>query len=158
MQPLRCIVTDDSVTIEFELELFNSGSAPARDVHVAAVVINAGPSQEQDLASFYAQAAGPGERIEAIQPLKRVAFTSQIVAPRAQVQVLEMAGRQVFVPLIAFNALYRRGANANEGQTSLAYLVGRDSKSDKLAPFRLDLGPRLFRGLGARVLPAAGRK
>ena len=81
---------------------------------------------------------------------------SQFVAPRESVRVLEIAERQVFVPLIAFNALYRW--SGGEGQTSASYLLGRDTKSAKMAPFRLDLGPRIFRGIGARLLPAGVRR
>jgi hypothetical protein len=158
VQPLRCVVTDEAVTIEFELDLFNSGSAPARDLHVSAVIVNAGPEQDQELASFFARPAGPGQRIEAIQPLKHVTVTTQLVARRDQVQPLEIGGRQVFVPLIAFNALYLRGASGGEAQTSVAYLVGRDNNGEKLAPFRLDLGARVFRGLGARLLPNGIRR
>ena len=156
MQPLRCIVTDDKVTFEFDLDLFNSGNGPARATHVAAVIINAGSTQDQQLEDFFGQAAGPGERIDVIQPLKRVTFTTQIVISRDQVQVLEMGERRVFVPLIAFNVIY--GWGSKQGQTSVSYLLGREGKSEKLAPFRLDLGPRVFRGLGARPLPKALRK
>jgi len=60
------------------------------------------------------------------------------------------------VPLIAFNALY--SWSGGEGQTSASYLLGRDTKSEKLAPFRLDLGPRIVRSVGARPLPIAVRK
>ena len=80
---------------------------------------------------------------------------SQVVTPRENIQVLEIAERQVFIPLIAFNALYRW--SASEGQTSASYLLGRDAKSAKMAPFRLDLGPRVFRGVGARLLPVGLR-
>lgn len=155
MQPLRCIVTDDGVTFEFELDLFNSGSAPARDIHIAAVLINAGATQDQQLETFFAQEAGPGERISIIEPLKRVTFTTQIATPLDRVQVLEIGGRQVFVPLLAFNASYRQGRK--EGRTSVSYLVGRNGEGEKLAPFRLDLGARVFRGLGARQLPQGVR-
>lgn len=151
MQPLRCIVTDDLVTFEFELELFNSGSAPARDTHVAAVVMNAGATQDEQLQSFFAQRPGPGERIAVIEPLKRMTFTTQIAASRNQIEVLEMGGRHVFVSLLAFNVTYRQGRK--DGQTSVGYLVGRNGQGEKLAPFRLDLGARIFRGLGARTLP-----
>jgi hypothetical protein len=57
--------------------------------------------------------------------------------------------------VIAFNALY--AWSGGEGQTSAAYLLGRASSADKMAPFRLDLGPRIFRGLAARVLPGGAR-
>ena len=52
------------------------------------------------------------------------------------------------MPLIGFNALYKW--SGGDGQTSTSYLIGRDTKSEKMAPLRLDLGPRTFRGLGAR--------
>jgi hypothetical protein len=145
------VVTDDGVTVEFELELFNSGSAPARDVLVEAVVINAGPAQDKDLAAFFERPPGHGERIDVIRPLARTAFPTQVVVPRELLRPLDAGGRQVLVPLLAFNAFYRRGSN--EAQTSVSYLVGRDTKSEKLAPFRVDLGPRVFRALGARLLP-----
>jgi hypothetical protein len=156
VNPLRCTVTDEAITIEFEMELFNSGSAPARDIHVAAVVINAGPDQEQELAAFFARPAGPGNRIDAIQPLTPMKFSPQLVIGRDQVQPIELGGRPTFVPLLALNAIYGRGSS--EGQTSAAYLIGRDGNAGKLAPFRLDLGARVFRTLGARVLPNGVRR
>ena len=154
--PLRCIVDDNQIVIEFEAELFNSGSAPARAVLAEASLLNAGPAQDQELAAFFANPVGAGERIVEIGPLKRVAMRSQVVTPLAQVQRYEMGGHEVFVPVIAFNALYRW--SSGEGQTSISYLLGRDAKDDKLGPFRLDLGPRVFRGLAARLLPTGLRQ
>jgi hypothetical protein len=153
--PLRCIVEDERVTIQFDIELYNSGSAPARAVLIEASLFNAGPSQDRDIGEFFASPVGEGERIVAIAPLKRMNIRTQVVAERGQVQVYEVAGRQVFVPLIAFNALYRW--TSGEGQTSVSYLLGRDTKGEKMAPFRLDLGPRMFRGVGAHPLPTGVR-
>jgi len=155
-RPIRCIVEDERVTIQFDLELFNSGSAPARAVLIEASLFNAGPSQDRDIGQFFESPVGEGERIVAIQPLKRMNIRTQVVAERSQVQVYEVAGRQVFVPLIAFNALYR-WSSGGDGQTSVSYLLGRDTKGEKMAPFRLDLGPRVFRGVGAHPLPVGVR-
>ena len=154
--PLRCVLDEERVTIEFELELFNSGSAPARAVLAEASLFNAGPQQDQEIAAFFANPVGQGERIVVIPPLQRVALKTQVVGPRAQLQAFELAGRPAFLPLIAFNALYRW--NGGEGQTSASYLLGRDTKGEKMAPFRLDLGPRIFRGVGARILPTGIRR
>jgi hypothetical protein len=155
-QPLRCIVEEQRVVVEFELDLFNSGSAPARQVLVEATLFNAGPTQDQQVGTFFASPAGEGERIAVIPPLKRMAIKTQLVMPREAVQAYEVAGRQVFVPVIAFNGLYRwSGGN---GQTSVSYLLGRDTKGEKMSPFRLDLGPRIFRGLAGRLLPTGVRK
>lgn len=154
-QPLRCILENDKVTVEFELELFNSGSGPARAVLVEASLLNAGPAQDQEIGAFFANPVGEGERIVVIPPLKRVAIRTQVAVPSAALQAYELAGRQVFVPVIAFNALY--SWSGGEGQTSVSYLLGRDTRGEKMAPFRLDLGPRIFRGIAGRLLPTAVR-
>jgi hypothetical protein len=155
-QPGRSIVEDDKVTFEFELTLQNSGNAPARAVLVEATLLNAGPYQEEEVSAFFGTPVGEGERIAVIPPLKTVRVQTRVVAPRANVQMIEIGGRQVFVPLIAFNALYSWSGGV--GQTSASYMLGRDTKSEKLAPFRLDLGPRIVRHVGARPLPIAVRK
>jgi hypothetical protein len=155
VQPLRCIVQDDQVAIEFEVDLFNAGTAPARAVIAEASLFNVGPNQEQELSAFFAKPVGAGSRIDAIPPLKRLTVKSQVVAPRAAIQEYALAGRKSFVPVIAFNALYEW--SGGKGQTSSAYLVGRDTGGEKLGPLRLDLGPRDVRGLGARALPTTLR-
>lgn len=155
-RPLRCVLEDSRVVVDFEIELFNSGSAPARGVLVEATLFNAGPTQDRDIGAFFASPVGAGDRIPAIAPLKRVAIRTKVVAPRENVQAYELAGRQVFVPLIAFNALY--SWSGGQGQTSVSYLLGRDTKGEKMGPFRLDLGPRIFRGVAGRLLPTGIRQ
>ena len=155
VQPLRCVVDDSQVTIEFELDLFNAGSAPARAVLAEATLFNPGATQEQELSAFFSNPVGAGNRLDAIPPLKRITLTSQVVAPRAAIQEYELAGRKSFVPVIAFNALYEW--SGGKGQTSAAYLVGRETAGDKLGPVRLDQGAREVRKLGARALPTALR-
>jgi hypothetical protein len=80
--------------------------------------------------------------------MQRIALRTAVGLPLDQIRQFEGQGRRFFVPLIAFNVLYVWGNN--EGQTSVSYLVGRSGEAEKMAPFRLDLGPRIFRGLGAR--------
>jgi hypothetical protein len=155
VQPLRCVVEDTQVVIEFEIELFNAGTAPARAVLAEASLLNAGATQDKELIGFFANPIGAGERLDAIPPMRRVNFASRVVAPRSAVQEYEVAGRKAFVPVIAFNALYEW--SGGKAQTSAAYLVGRETSSEKLGPLHLDLGPRAFTSLGARVLPAAVR-
>jgi hypothetical protein len=146
--PGRCVVEDDKATIQFDVAVYNSGSAPARDVLIEASMFNAGPTQDQEIGAFFAHPVAKGDRIPAIPPLKRVALKSAVSLTREQMRQFEVAGKRIFVPLIGFNALYRWGGG--EGQTSASYLVGRDTDGEKMAPLRLDLGPRIFRGLGAR--------
>jgi hypothetical protein len=155
VHPLRCVVEDNQVVIEFEVELFNSGTAPARAVLAEASLLNAGETQEKELITFFANPVGAGERLDSIAPMRRVHFASRVVAPRAAIQEYEVAGRKAFVPVIAFNALYEW--SGGKAQTSVAYLVGRETRGEKLGPLHLDLGPRAFTSLGARTLPATVR-
>ena len=134
----------------------NSGNGPAREVLVEATMFNAGPNQDAEIQSFFSQPVGEGDRIAVIQPLKRMLLRPKVVIAREHVQEYEVAGRKVFVPLIAFNALYHWGSG--EGQSSITYLIGRDTHGEKMAPFRLDLGSRVFRGLASRTLPTGIRK
>ena len=151
-QPTRCVLDNDKVVVEFELELFNSGSQPARAVRVDVALFNAGNDQDEQIGAFIANPVGAGESID-IPPLKRVGLKAQVAIARTEVKAYEIAGRQVFLPVVAFNALY--GAN---GQTSATYLLGRDTKGEKLGPFRIDAGPRIFRGVAARELPTGLRR
>ena len=112
-------------------------------------MFNAGPAQDQEIGAFFAHPEAKGDRIPAIPPLKRVALKSKVSLTREQLRQFEIAGRKLFVPLVGVNALYRWGGG--EGQTSACYVVGRDTEGEKMAPLRLDLGPRIFRGLGARA-------
>lgn len=155
VQPLRCLVEGDRVVLEFELELFNTGTAPARAVQAEAGLLNAGGTNEQELAAFYSRPVGSGEQIDAIGPMKRMAFTSQVIAPRASLPDYEVGGRKAIVPVLAFNALYQW--SGGQAQTSAAFLVGQETRSEKLAPFVSEGPSREFRGLGAHLLPASVR-
>jgi len=153
--PIGCQVDDDRVIVEFEVQVSNNGTAPARDVLVEASMFNAGATQDQDIGAFFANPQGQGERIEMIAPLQQISIRTSLVAPRQNIQVFEMGGKQVFVPLVAFNALYR--APGGGGQTSVAYMLGRETKAEKLGPLRADLGPKIFGNLGTRALEVAVR-
>jgi hypothetical protein len=118
-------------------------------------MLNAGAAQDEELATFFANPVGAGERLDLIAPMRRISLTSRVVAPRSAIQEYELAGRKAFVPVLAFNALYEW--SGGKAQTSAAYLVGRETKSDKLGPLRLESVPRAFSGLAVRELPAGLR-
>ncbi|HET7708674.1 MAG TPA: hypothetical protein VFK50_03960 [Sphingomicrobium sp.] len=146
--PERAIVDDQGATIEFQVAVRNHGSAPARDVHVEACMVNAGPAQDQELGAFFAHPGNAGQPIPQIMPMTEIMLKSAVRLKLDQMRQFEVGGRKLFVPLVGVNAVYR--GPAGPAQTSASYLVGRDGQGEKMAPFRLDLGPRIFRGLGAR--------
>ncbi len=147
--PDRAVVTEREVMLQFDITITNSGSAPARDVLVEGKMVTAHAAQDSEIASFFAAPAGQGDRMALIPPLGRIALKSAVRLPLDQLHSFEVDGRRLFVPLVALNILFRSGSG--DGQASASFLVGRGGDEDeKLAPFRLDLGPRIFRGLSAR--------
>jgi hypothetical protein len=146
--PLTATFDDQNGVIQFDVTLFNSGSAPARDILLEARLFNAGDDQDEVIAKYFGNPAVYGERIEVVEPLKRMAFRTSAKVPREQMRIFEAGGRKVWVPLIGFNGLYRW--SGGEGQTSASYLLGRTASGGKMAPFRVDLGARTFNGLDAR--------
>ena len=147
-RPDRAVVDDNRAAVAFEIFVSNSGNVPARDVLLEASLFNAGAMQDQQIQLFFDNPVAKGDPIAVIPPGQRIKVDTAVFMARNQVQPIEIEGRPLFVPMIAFNAVYRWGSG--EGQTSSSYLVGKETQGDKLAPFRLDLGPRIFRGLGAR--------
>ena len=145
-QPGRAVVTESDVMLQFDVVVTNSGSAPARDVLVEARMVTAHAGQDAEIGAFFQQPVGKGDRIAAIQPLGKISLKSAVRLPLDQVRHFAVDGRTLFVPLVAFNVLY-----SGNSQKSASFLVGRGTEEDeKLAPFRLDLGPRIFRGLSSR--------
>ena len=148
-QPDRVVVTDHELVLMFDLVIVNAGSAPARDLLVESRMFTAHLGQDRDIATFFQNPNGAGDRMTSLAPLGRVSLKSMARLPLDQIHQFEAGGRQLFVPLIGLNMLYRFGSN--EGQASCSFLVGRGAEGDeKLAPFRVDAGPRVFRGLSSR--------
>ena len=153
-EPTRAVIDGAQASVQFDVVVTNSGNAPARNVLVEACMINASPEQDRELRAFFDRPVGQGDRIDAIPPLARIALKSAVSLPLEQVRAYEVEGRRLFVPLVAFNALYEWGAS--EGQSSASFILGRGEKDGeaepgkRMAPLRLDLGPRVFRELDSR--------
>ena len=127
----------------------NNGSAPARDVLIESQLINAGPNQDEEIGRFFRQPAGQGERLPVIPPMGRISIKTRLSIAGDKLRPIAIDGRELFVPLVAFNAVYRW--SGGEEQDSASFLVGRGKDGDaKMAPFRLDQGPKSWTGLGAR--------
>jgi hypothetical protein len=148
--PDRVVVTEQEVLLMFEIVISNVGSAPARDVLVEGHLFTAHIGQDREIATFFQNPTTSNDRMTLIAPLGRVSLKSVARLPLDEVHQFEAKGRKLFVPLVGFNILYRFGGS--EGQASASFLVGRGNEEDeKLAPFRIDLGPRIFRGLSSRA-------
>lgn len=149
LSPDRALLDEAGTAIAFEVTLFNSGSAAARDVIVEARLLNAGASQDVELSVFFAAAARPGDPIPLIAPYARIPLRSAVRLTRDEIREYEIDGRRLFVPMIAISVRYRW--SSGEGQSAAGFLVGQSGEGkEKLAPLRLDRGDRSWKGLGVR--------
>ena len=149
LEPSQALLTDEHAAIAFDVTLFNSGSAPARDVAVEACLINAGQQQDAQLSEFYTTPGEVRDKIPAVAPLARVTLKSAVRLPRSAVQEYEVEGRRLFMPMVAVNSRYRW--SSGEGQSAASFMVGRSANDqDRLGPLRVDQGARGWKGLAAR--------
>lgn len=150
-------ITDTELTLEVDILLTNSGSAPAREVAVEALVVNAGPDQGKEIATFFARPDADGFARDPVAPMAQMALLATLTMPRASFQEYAVGGGKVVVPIVALNAAYKAG-NAR-GRSSAAFLVGRvGAEPDKLAPFPTDQGAKGFNRLGLKRLDESVRR
>ena len=151
-KPSRAAANDAHAAIQYELVVRNEGDAAAHDLRLEARLLNAGATQNDEIRDFFEEAA-PGEQLEKplmMAPGGLLRLRGLASMPREAVQAVQIDTRTLFIPMIAFNARYRW--DGGEGQTSVSYLIGRQPSEPggRMAPFRLDLGPRVYGALEHR--------
>lgn len=149
--PDRAAATDSEAYVHYSLTLANRGDADARNIRIDPRLFNAGA--EGEMMAFF---QGPIHELSGsphivIPPGGSLKLTGQVAMPKADLKEIELAGRRIFVPMVAINVAYD-WAGGGTGRTSRSWLVGREAQtpSEKMGPFRLDLGPRIYRSVGRR--------
>ncbi|MFL6862329.1 MAG: hypothetical protein ACJ8DZ_04950, partial [Allosphingosinicella sp.] len=151
VKPDKAAATDAEAVVHFELTLRNTGALPARNIRIDSRLFNAAGEAEID--GFV---GGPihdksGSPHIAIPPGEALTLSSAVGMKREEVREILVQGRAIFVPALAINIAYDWDGGAAGGRTSRVWLIGREAEgSDKMGPFRLDLGPRVYRQIGAR--------
>lgn len=151
--PERTTADPEESAVEFELRLHNKGGSTASNIKLQAKLFCSTPEQDKEIAAFHRKR--PGEhRTLSIPDLpagQELRLKGRVDIKRDQIKVLRVEDRLLFIPLVAVNAFYSWGS-ARSGQTSKSFLVGREraDAADKMAPFRMDLGPRVYRTVGQR--------
>ena len=156
----RAQSTNVEAVVDFELEIVNSGKAPARNLRIDVKMFNAGQEQDQEIGAFFRSAGRESTKCQlpGIAPDTTGVIRGSVAMPRDEIKALLLQDRYLFVPVIAVNALYDWG-DGQTGQTSKSYVVGRELEqpSEKMGAFRVDLGPRVWRTVGQRQHKLARR-
>ncbi|RZM30507.1 MAG: hypothetical protein EOP67_37410 [Sphingomonas sp.] len=150
LRPLRAGLNLLSATVECEMIVTNTGTAPAESIRVGIALLTAHADQDMDLAAFNAApvlrpaaapftlAAGETRTIRTVAAIAREA-----------IRTMTAANRPMFVPVLASNILY--ATVGNDAQFARAWVVGVERvDSPKLAPFWLDAPARMYSTVAAR--------
>ena len=144
--------------VGYTLLLHNRGDTPAQDVLVRGIIGNAGAQQQALLQSFFAQQSGlPLHSAMAIMPGETRRLTGELRLMPDEIVPVTMGQRSLLIPLAAFDASYHWGPDGGEpqghGRTARAFILGQEQEppADRLAPFRLDQGPRQYRRPATRA-------
>ena len=146
------------VTISYSLILHNRGDRPARDVLVRGLLGNGGAQQQALLNGFFTGDDGlPLHSAVSIASGETLQLTGELRLPPDQIVPVTMGQRSLLIPLAAFDAAYRWGPQdgdpVEQGRTARAFIVGQEQEppAERLAPLRLDQGPRQYRRPAARA-------
>lgn len=153
LTPERTTADPEESIVEFEMTIRNNGGSVAKNVRLQAKLICSTPDQDKEIGAFHRKKPGEHRTLEIpdIPAGQELRLKGRVDVKREDIKALRMDQRLIWVPLVAVNAFYEWGG-ARTGQTSKSFLVGREQREakDKMAPFRLDLGPRVYRTVGQR--------
>lgn len=150
-------------TLQYRIELENTGTAPLGPIAIAGDMIAAHASltpQEQIAAA--GQELAQMHRIEGLQPGQKVELTGEMRLPHSCITPIRKGSALFFVPLARIYALNADGGSVIGGGT---FVIGEPptTPGGRLRPFRLDLGPRNYPALEQRkvvtpdAMPLDGR-
>lgn len=146
------------VTIAYSLIVHNRGDRPAQDILIRGIVGNAGAQQQALLQGFFGGDDGlPLHSAVSIASGETVQITGELRLSPDQIVPVEMGQRSLLIPLVAFDMAYRwesaEGEPLGHGRTARAFIVGQEQEppAERLAPLRLDQGPRQYRRPAARA-------
>ena len=150
LRPLRAGLNLLSATVECELVVTNTGTAPAEAIRTGVALLTAHAGQDTDLARFNAAPIGrPATPPFALAPGESRTIRTVVAIARDAIQTMTAANRPMFVPVVATNILYATAGD--DAQTARAWVVGIERvDSAKLAPFWLDAPARMFTTVAVR--------
>ena len=150
LRPLRAGLNLLSATVECELVVTNTGTAPAEAIRAGVALLTAHADQDMDLAQFNAApVVRPVAPPFALAPGETRTIRTVTAIAREAIRTMTAANRPMFVPVVAANILYATAGD--DAQTARAWVVGIErTDSAKLAPFWLDGPAKMFTTVAAK--------
>ncbi|WEK01986.1 MAG: hypothetical protein P0Y59_10010 [Candidatus Sphingomonas phytovorans] len=138
-----------SAAVEYDIVVRNVGQAVARAIQVDVRLLSAGVEQDGWIATLF---SSPIERpiTPSFELPSRgaIELSGMAMMPKDMLSVMTVQDRILFVPVLAINMLYEW--EGGTGQTAISHVIGIDrGEGVKMAPFRLDAGPRMHEGVNS---------
>ena len=147
-----------SAAVEYTILIRNTGDATATGVHLDVRLLSAGPRQDALIAALFAMPIAQSNTTPFdLPPGTTVDLGGMALHPKDTLEVMDVGGRTLFVPVLAVNITYAWAGDGTggSGQTARSYVIGIDRGGDyKLQPFRVDTGARMYDTVGALAYTA----
>jgi len=141
-----------NAVLNYTITLTNTSDADLRDINLSGAMMQADAATARDDGS---QTGHMLDQIESLSAGETVTLTGDIRLPLNAIRPITFKSQALFIPLARFGVVYTDQNNAQH-QQSVSFIVGREYEPPrpKMAPFRLDLGPKIFHPVGQRPLNA----
>lgn len=154
LEAVRMSATLINATLTYRLAVTNTGRKPIENLEIGGdmTAAHAARPVEEQLASD-ATELPPLHRIAMLAPGESVMLGGDIRLPLTAIRPIRHGPASLFVPLARFGAAWS-AADGTQRRRASTFLVGQlpQPAGDRLQPFRLDLGPRMYGDLGQRLL------
>ena len=154
--PEKATISFTTLTVKGQLQFINEGKSPAKDMQLRAGLISASADQAYVIADFHRNAASlQTEPLSETRAGERFAMAIELSVPLTELHSFPLGDQQLLVPIVIASLSYTDGG-ARQECASVACMIGREATPPqlKMAPLRLDLGPRSFAPLGQRPVLA----
>ena len=154
LEATRMSATLFNATLAYRLVITNTGAAPLSGIEIGGDMISAHASRPTDeQLGLDGATLVPLHGVGALAPGEAVVLGGDLRLPLSAILPIRRGDAQLFVPLARFG-VQALGPDGRTVSLRRAFLVGqsRSAAADKLQPFRLDLGPRLYSEVGQRAL------
>lgn len=149
-QPRSANATLINAVLNFELTLSNPGSDDLSDIRITGTMAQARDHGHRDRALILLP---PLAEVAQLRNGESEKVIGEFRIPLNSIDPILFQSQVLFVPMVQISIEFADAAGHRHVQTA-SFLVGREHQPPrpKMAPFRLDLGPRSFAPLGYRAL------
>lgn len=141
-----------NAVLSYTITLTNTSEADLHDLNLSGAMMQADTETARDDGS---QTGPMLHQIENLPAGETVTLIGDIRVPLNAIRPITFKSQALFIPLARFGVVYADQDNIQH-QQSVSFIVGREYEPPrpKMAPFRLDLGPKIFHPVGQRPLNA----